>query len=373
MSKYERDITAACEAETDERARHVLRLQHSIYLSRKEDLQSARDLCMFVRKACSASADPLVFGWLNLAEGIHDYFALGPQNAIPKLVRSKVIAGTSRDGLKVINLACAWLGNVYRILERWDDFRAELIECRRSWASCCDEAKCRIGIVLADANLLIGNEQLARRLYAYVRLVAVKMGDDLSIEAMMHNGVSIGLFNERMNAIRDSPSGLPRDSSLVSAAIRSAYNYSQYIGDASTPWTFLTLTEQAHILRGEWAEADALLTSGENEIALVDKRWPWVAATRRADRLLCSAKLGSISRSEAEIAADSLIAGLPDFPGTGDRAIILFAIAKALECLGSPSYVSFLQESQRNLTAYEEGLRQCAVALQECAWIEEYL
>jgi hypothetical protein len=244
--------------------------ERACYMARQGNFAEARLAIDRLRTRYQAQSDAAITIWVNLAEGLVNYFSeLGPI-ARDKVLRAHALsAATGLNGLNA--LTAAWLAQMD--FSRLDATSVAVHASEALRLSSPDQhaAKCRASIVIAQALHLSGRWDLAAPWYTSARLHATAEGDDLSISALMHNMVSMRLDHFRQVVLTGQ--GEANEAAYAMVGIESSASFDELIG-TSTLETLRPLMRARFLsLRGEHTVALQIYESQVvNEISTVLSR-----------------------------------------------------------------------------------------------------
>ena len=348
MSRFELSKKHQIEIEEDSLRKALVRLELARYYARRGEFTKCKEIISTIRENYNNNYFANLFSALNLTEGILEFVEQGVGAALPKLQRARALSVGARDADELPVLIFAWLANFARIQTDWSRLHEYLISCLTLVQSNFHEALARISIVIADSLQEIEEYDSAAKWYMVARDASLSVGDDATMNAMLHNRISIRVYNFRIAAIDGNL--VDFGSHLAKLETESTENYSLYIGDSSMPWTHALISGQLNLLSNSYQAALQLLESPYAK-GLSDK-WPSVELMRAADVVRCKFELGLISSELVKCEVDRIRKNFSSSFARGDVAIAANSVAIALRKFDKLETKHFSEISQSALKDY---------------------
>lgn len=340
MSRFEDMLLANFHSKVDSIDRWCAKLDWATYRVRIGDLESIDDILANARNSNVANVEARLYSRINYLEGLYQFFRVGIQSALPKLLRARAIASGCERSDQTYALVNSWLASIYRNLGDWVGMTQALAALVESECAKTVEVRFRLYLVLGDICQEVELYEQASIWYGLARDSALKLGDDAALSAMLYNRASITIYNLRLQYVGG---GFPRlNDGRVALEAASAQNYTHYINDQSLPWGFDLMSGQLLMLKGEAQAALDLFTAKRVEDAL--EQWPEVNALREADIFRCRSLLqdrNALRASEVVESAQDLLKKIEFVEAPGDQAIAIHSIAVGLREV-DPSYEKVL-------------------------------
>ena len=303
------------------------RAERAAYLARLGRFDEALSAIQEVQQRYDRTPQIEVSIWLNIAQGLFDYFNNVGISKNDRLQRAYALSSASgHDALRA--LCAAWLA-------QWSyvRFDAEALAgyVREAFELSSPEhhsARSRASLVAAQALHLAGRSDLAKTWYLRAREHAAAESDDTTISALMHNMAWLRMLAMRHAVLSKTGQANAGAYALINA--ESMAHFDDMIGDST--WQDLKPILRAQIvsLQGDSAQALALydkhlasetLSRLQGNL-LADKAW-CLADTGRVSDALEFAQL-STARLDAEMQVD-------------DRAAAHSRLAQVFGCAGDAS------------------------------------
>ncbi len=307
-----------------------VRMRLAIFFARRGDLTDAfaqieqlRSLAQTTNPAgCTARA--------NLAEGVLAFCSGEHSVAADKLRRAKALADLAAMP-PIGRLSLAWQAHVALNLARIGQATAHIEEVLANTTNGEHATLSRVGMTLAVALHTVGLYESARPWYEFSRQHAVAEGDDLTLDALLHNVAAFRIFNLRLDEVEGQID--LADLSRAEQELNSGVSYDFAKSPKSFRWTFPILRIELLLLEQKFVEARTALEAWFTELS--------AGATPRANRMahvdyaLCLAKTGAlpeaIKQMQVEINAEQISLGADDL------AIVRFRQHQVAEAEGNKS------------------------------------
>lgn len=260
MSELLKRLEAEIQASSDSRIQGELKARRACYLARVGRFDEAKQIIAELRLAASGAGFERVSIWVILVEGVLAYFESLGFGAQDRIMRAQLLSKALGDE-RLVRIASAWRSHIEFEASNFDDMRAALAEIflGKSTAADDDESLARASLTLAYSFTLVGERRIAQHWFSRARDHALKIGDQATIEAIIHNRASFSLGHLRIQrCFRELDQQEIDDCRL---AVASAKNFQTLINIGS----LTTLTElceaRLKALSGRFEEAERQLLS----------------------------------------------------------------------------------------------------------------
>lgn len=280
LRSIERQIVDADPVEAE-----CLRAQYIGYLAGYGRIDEAKSKLLDLRRRHSASTHPIVGPWVIFADSLVDRAAADHDSSLIKMRRAHALSrGGNLNELQA--LTSAWLAHIYWNLQDVDLTVSYAREALALSSQASHAAIIRVSLVIGEGLLIGRNEALGQSWYVKARDLSQKIGDELSLSALIFNLTSVRLMLLRQDVLSSGSSCIGLTHVLAS---QNSENFDKIMGikmDARTP------IQQAKVLSLQGKAEKAL------ELYAKHAREPKLLATRRercewlADESWCLARLG---------------------------------------------------------------------------------
>lgn len=311
-------------AAINDEARAELAAQIACYQARVGEFDDAERIRLELRGRYNDGHSPRVSIRIMCAEGLLLFYRALDPGARDRLFRANLLS-VALAIPKLIALTSAWLAHV--------DFNAGRFESMAKCAAASlamlhdddGSAECRISLVLGDAFLYAGNEEVSRSWYERARLSANLLGDHAAVGALTYNRSALHLARARIDGL-----GVEIDRAriaLICSEIRSAVNYQAVAQLKSLDHLLRSASASSLMLEERYSDASLAVLkliassevpAGSAELALL-----------YSDNAFCLAKTGNLVLA-AEMAAAAIEIEAASFD-SDDRALIFDGLRKYYE------------------------------------------
>lgn len=324
-------LDAAIKASANPIEAQCLRAERAALLARQGQLERARGAIDELNTQLAWQPNnPLLRGWLALAEGLHGYYSVIGRGAQDTVETAYALAREGGPAARRLHAtAAAWLANMAFANDDMPRMAALVREALDVAAPEHRGARARAALVAGYAYHFAGAVERAQRWYEASRRHAIAEGDEAHLSALMHNQAWMRASQARMALLFDAAD----DGRAVTQALMGAESIGHYdagIGTASLGSLVPMLRAQVLTAQGRWAEALELFVANF-DTALTEglKR---IAPCLLADRAWCEWQLGRPER--ARTLAGAAEQALSEPCDTDDRAMALARLAQVREALG---------------------------------------
>jgi hypothetical protein len=181
----------------DPQVRGVLQAQRACYLARVGDFDAARAAVAALRAEPKYPGHEVTAIWVMLVEGVLDYFENLGSRARDRIRRAHLLS-LSLKHPPLVAISSAWRTHLEF---EFSDFSAMADALGHFYSDSSqrdDESIGRTSLTLASALAVIGRAKEAKAVSEIARTRALAMGDQATIEAVLHNRASIGVATSRI-------------------------------------------------------------------------------------------------------------------------------------------------------------------------------
>lgn len=267
--------------------RAELMAERATYMVRAGDFENSDQILQAIRGDKLLSSSPRVMVWVMLAEGVAGFFKDLDPRSRDRLLRAYGIARAANQA-DLERICASWL--VHADFNRCDfDSLANYV---RRYAERSpqkrDAAAGRIAIVIADLCLYVGEFVRSVRWYETARQIAVEIGDEATLGAIMHDRAALNSTRARLNEVIGNREEEPLR--FLRMEIDSSESFHRATHQKALP--HVTDVVKARVLQceGRYQQAAALylpIVNDDVSASLVADR-----ALLRADLALCLMKSG---------------------------------------------------------------------------------
>ena len=351
VKRLEAEIRAARDDET----RAELLAQLACYQARVGEFEQAERIRTELRSTYSDGRSPKVSIRIMCAEGLLLFYRALDPSARDRMFRANLLS-VALSLPDLVALTSAWMAHIEFNAGRFESMAKAASTSLASLASDDGSAECRIALVLGDAFLYGGNEEVSKTWYERARLLANRLGDHAAIGALTYNRAVLHLAGARIAGLGGDVD--PMRIALICAEIRSAVNYQAVAQLRSLDHLLRSASASSLMLEERYSEASMailkLISSSEVPMGSAE------LALLYSDSAFCLAKMGD-SRLAKEMAAAAfeIDAARFDFD---DQALIYDGLARYFSVIGNLDRVSELQAmADQSLARHKEtiaGLNQ---------------
>jgi hypothetical protein len=353
-------LEAAIKAAANPIEAQCLRAERAALLARQGQLERAQGVIDELRTQLAWQPNnPLVRGWLALAEGLHGYYSVIGVGGREQVELAYQLAHDSgAAGARLRATTAAWLAN---LVFGEDDMPRLAALTREALDRAAPEhhgARARATLVAGFAYHFGGLGARAQPWYEASRRHAIADGDEAHLSALMHNQAWMRASQARMALLFDGSD----DTQAVTQALMGAESIGHYdagIGTASLGSLVPMLRAQVLTAQGRWDEALELFAA--NFDAALGEGLKRIAPCLLADRAWCEHHLGHGEQARTlAAAAEQALAEPIDLD---DRAMALARLAQLRDALGQGSAAAALRTESQRLHAQHRAQQQRTVAL----------
>lgn len=327
MSRFEDSLLRNLSASNGMTDSWCAKLAWAAYQARVGKVDLAKEALISIRNECANHVSARIYSRINYVEGLCEFFSVGVESAVSKLLRARAIAVGCDGEDDVASLVNVWLASIYKNIGRWDEVLKSMSAAASTIHVVSHEVRFRLCLIVGDIYEEIEDYKRASAWYSLARDCALIVGDEAALSAMLYNRAAIRIYNLRLRNVGECATEL--NDGYIALEAASAQNYTHYVDDNSLGWSFDLMRGQLLLLKGDVPAAFDHLTTGRVEAAMA--MWPEVKMLREADIFRCRVATGW-SFEEAPIkVAESLVRALKVNASPGNRAIAAHSIAIGIQ------------------------------------------
>jgi tetratricopeptide (TPR) repeat protein len=285
----------------DPAQRAELLAERACYLARTGDIAGAQETIAWLRTHFGDGRHPRVSVWIMLAEGITKYFSDSASAAAERLSRAGLLA-EAMGFSDICRLASAWSAHVDFNRAQFGAMVKHLMSCGPVNLVDPTAADGRLTLTLADAFTYAGRMDEARRWYAKAHRVAISLGDQAGVAALMYNRSAMRIARMRVSAALNLELG--DEFKHLSMEVASASGFHDAIGHRSLPHLLDYIESQSFMAAKQYEASllklDDLLANSETYAHSFEP------ITYQLDRSLCLIGLGRHSEALSIIEGEVL-------------------------------------------------------------------
>lgn len=299
LTRIEEEL-AVC---TDPYRRADLMGEKGCYLARVGDFEAAHGVVGALRSTFRDREFPPTLAWAMLIEGLIYYFENLNTRAFDR-VRRSYECGRALGIRMLWDVAAAWWAHLQFERSSFVESADLLRRIDLTDPDCCDAARVRYSMVLADAFLFAGERHSSKRWFARAHQFAIRIGDQAALGALMYNRAvfSIALMRAQM-ALR----AIPVDATQLNFAameLSSARSFENAVHVRALEHLVDVWQVRVHVLRGEYSHAIEQIRRLLPIVERIEERPNKSHIV--GDLMLCQLRLGNVD--EARGAATRLLA-----------------------------------------------------------------
>lgn len=192
MSQLLRRLESSLATCSDPIERAELSARRACLLARRGEIEAAKAAVVDLRGSFGDGRSGRTTVWIMLAEAlIHWYGDLNPQ-ALDRIARAQLLSNAMQYRT-MIALAAAWKAHIEFDMSNFDSMFKSLGVAAANMDDSNLDASGRVAIVLFNAFALCGDRAQSQLWFMKGRDIAVKAGDQTSIEALQFNRTALGL------------------------------------------------------------------------------------------------------------------------------------------------------------------------------------
>lgn len=273
-----------------------LRAERAALFARQGRLEAARTELDALRAGFDSRPHALLGAWLNVAEGLIEYFGHLDPAARAKFARALALS-SAFDAAHVQALSAAWLAHMDYVLQRFEPMVRSLAIARREHVAEFNDARSRASLVTAQAYHWADRLDLALPWYARARRYAAEDGDEPTLSALMHNMAWLNAVNARRDAVCGQGGGKLQQLLL---GVDSTGNFDRRIG--SKALASLVPVLRAHVLSLLERPDQALHLFDAHFASALDEGLARSRCATLAEIAWCRIQAGDAQRALAEAA-----------------------------------------------------------------------
>lgn len=312
LSRIDSDIASAPNAGV--RAESTAR--KATYLARIGEFASARSCLESLRLAYGRGTEPRVSISVMIAEGVLGFFESLTSSYRDRLMRANALsrAGGYSD---LERLSAAWLAHADFSGGAYSRMEGHVRRCLLGSDCQQDEATMRAFITLADANLYVGRYSKASALYNRGRQLAVGLGDEATISAVIYNRAALKIARDRIATVLGLDDS--EASQFQNLEVQSAASFHSGAGHRSLGQLIDVLKARELMSRGQFDEAAVILQTLVDQ----DVRTAYVNDIQVVKAELADCLLQCGKESEAKELIEDIAFGAAGSLDPDDRLILV--------------------------------------------------
>jgi tetratricopeptide (TPR) repeat protein len=293
VSRLLETIDAKIRSMSDPVAVDCLKGRKASYYARQGNVEAAEKIVVELRGRYGLRPNAEISAWINLVEGLVEFFRDMNASALDKFRRAHALAvAGGHQSLEA--LSGAWIAHFEFGRHDVARMRAHLERSLACVSHDDHDALARASLVCGVALHLAGRFDLAKSWYREARLHANAEGDDATISALMFNMSSMAIMNLRQSILGRTDHGKSVD---ALAEIDSASAYDEMIGAVSLDSTVPIL--QAHVMSLRERFSDAMRLYTEHSDQARQQGMGKLMSYIEADMAWCLLRLGQTSAARA--------------------------------------------------------------------------
>lgn len=320
-------LEAGMRVAPNDESRAELAAQVACYQARVGEFDEAERIRLELRSVYNDGHSPQVSIRIMCAESLLLFYRALDLGARDRMFRANLLS-VALSMPKLVALTSAWLAHIDFNAGKFESMAKSVTATLSSLHADDGSAECRISLVLGDAFLYAGNEEVSKSWYERARLSANFLGDHAAVGALTYNRAALHLARARVDGL-----GAEVDRSrisLICAEIRSAVNYQAVAQLKSLDHLLLSASASSLMLEERYSEASLavlkLIASSEVPPSSAE------LALLYSDNAFCLARVGSLGLAlEMAAAAVEIDASRFDFD---DQALIFDGLAKYYSAVG---------------------------------------
>jgi tetratricopeptide (TPR) repeat protein len=266
----------------DPALRAELEAERAIYFARIGEFDAAGRILTELRTIYGGGRSARISIWIMLIEGLILFFKDTDSGARDRIFRAYTI-GHACALADLSKLAAAWLAHIEFNRSEFESMIRFLRICSETTLESNNSTGLRASLVLADAHMHAGQIQDAKIWYERARHLAINLGDEASLAAVIYNKAALGLSRIRLSVIDGEV-----DRALiqfVAMEVASAHNFHHGARHRSLTRLIDACRARILLMQGSYAEAleifRSLLSDGSLPLGF------------RSDRLLLQVEYGT--------------------------------------------------------------------------------
>lgn len=265
------------------------------YWARTGDIEGSERQLQDLRARFGQGNLPRVSVWLMIADGITSYFGYMSEAARDRFVRANTISKMAKfDDLS--RLSSAWLAYIDFNKNDYKSMGQDIINANPD-PSRGDAADCRALVALGDACICGGAFADAVKWHEAARQIAVKLGDEATIGAIMYNKATFNCLRVQTNIALGVSEGAPLQ--FMEMQVDSTDYFHRAANNTALIQSTHVLKARRFIVAGKYSEAAELL-SGVIQSGLPTSLLDDVELLR-AELALCQLRVGLVEQAQAGV------------------------------------------------------------------------
>lgn len=289
----------------------------AIHLARRGEVEAANRTISEVRALGGTALKAESTARANLAEGVASFCVGNLEVAVDKLRRARAL-GDAANLPQVSRWACAWLAHVEFNMGRVAELRPYAIQLLENAPTDEHWALSRIGSTIAAGLHFANRFDLARPWYEFARQHAVAEGDDLTIDANLHNVAAFRVHNLRLSEVLGEVD--LDELRRADQEFHSSSNYDAMKASQSFRWTIPLIEMQLDLLARRIDVAEGKFAKWIGEFRGVAPERLFVLSV--ADHALCLAEQDDVVNAVAQ--SNNALESLPKDMAVDEMALLSY-------------------------------------------------
>lgn len=227
MSRIIETLRSRLSTVATETARACVAAELGCYLARSGQLDEAIQIVINIRGHIGVTSNPTIACWVLLLEGIIRHFDGGSESPLDRIGRSFAMSLSLGDR-RMIARTAAWKAHMEFQTGEFNHMRVSINSFIENAGSQDVDALIRCAMVLGNAYTLLDNMDAARSAFRVCHRLAIDIGDESTISAIIFNRVSHKISRCRYE-FRRNLNGILSDA-LMRLEISSSKNFDAATG-----------------------------------------------------------------------------------------------------------------------------------------------
>ncbi|HMQ71123.1 MAG TPA: hypothetical protein PKA84_05780 [Rubrivivax sp.] len=266
---------------------------------------------------------------LMLLDGLRIFYEQHDTQAAVKRIESARAIAQASVGCKVIDHVAVWLAHCQFNIGQYSEMKSSIELALAKDGLAKDRTSLRLFLTIGDGHCLVGDFDGAREMYERARRIANKIGDALSIAAIVHNRSTMALSHARFFAATGE--ALSNDYQTFLLELESAENLENHLRVTTVLEPYDVWKPLMRMVRDDFEPAESSL-----KLLLQDTSWSMTEPMRlslSADLAYANFRLGNNSAA-LEIVREVISNDFDKILRAEDRAIVYSYAAQIYSAAG---------------------------------------